>query len=119
MPSVQKTSPERAAKILREVPPHEAFYFYRAIDSPLNVSAKSLREFLDRVKSVEPGSLRFHAERQDFENWVIMLGDTDLANKIHGLKSSNLEVEALRTKLQATLRSRVDQLARLSMRIPR
>jgi hypothetical protein len=94
------------------VPPEKAFYFYRALDSPLNVSARSLKEFLERITTVDPSSLAFHSGRRDFENWVFMLGDHDLAKKLAGVRGSGLRGEPLRARLYNTTKNRLEQLSR-------
>jgi hypothetical protein len=111
-------SKKQASTILREVPPEEAFFFYRAIDDPLNVSADSLKEFLERLSTVEPASLSFHSDRRDFESWVCMLGDEDLARKFAGVRGSKLRGEALRARLHQATKDRVEQLSRADMSIP-
>jgi hypothetical protein len=110
---------EQASTILRELPPDKAFYFYREVNSPLNVSAGSLREFLARLMTVEPASLAYHCGRGDFETWVSMLGDDELAKKLAGMRGSRLKDESLRTRLYATTKSRVDQLTRLGVNSPK
>lgn len=119
MPSKPRVATEKAADILREVPPQEAFYFYRALDSPLNVTARSLGEFAERVKTVDAASLQFHIERQDFERWTAMLGDSDLTARIATIRTSKVQGDQLRPRLYSTVKSRVDQLNRASMKIPR
>jgi hypothetical protein len=103
----------KAADILREVPGDQAFHFYSAVGYPLNVSAQSLREFAERLGTVDASSLSFHSDRRDFENWVTMLGDNNLVKKLGSVRASKLQGEALRSKLRSTVRGRVDQLARL------
>jgi uncharacterized protein DUF5752 len=112
MPNATGMNSERASNILREVPPEKAFYFFRGIDNPLNVSARSLKEFLERITTVEPASLAFHSERRDFESWVSMLGDDDLAKKLGGVRGSQLRDEPLRTRLYNTTKNRMEQLSR-------
>jgi hypothetical protein len=112
-------SKKQASTILREVPTEKAFFFYRAIDDPLNVSAKSLKEFLERIATVEPASLSFHSERRDFESWVSMLGDEDLARKFAGVRGSKLRDEALRARLHQATKDRMEQLSRADMSVPR
>jgi len=113
MPAASRMSSERASGILREVPPNKAFFFYREIGTPLNVSARSLSEFLGRISTVEPDSLAFHSKRKDFEKWVSMLGDDDLAKRLATVRGARLRDEPLRTKLYDTTKNRVDQLSRL------
>jgi hypothetical protein len=119
MPGALRISSEQASAILRELPPDKAFYFYREVNSPLNVSAGSLREFLARITTVEPASLAFHSGRGDFESWVSMLGDDELAKKLAGVRGSRLKDESLRTRLYATTKTRVDQLARQGANNPK
>jgi len=115
MPNSSRTSSGRASAILREVPSEKAFFFYRGVDTPLNISARSLNEFLERITTVEPASLAFHSERRDFESWVSMLGDDDLAKKLAGVRGSRLRDEPLRARLYNTTKNRVEQLSRLRM----
>ena len=114
MPAAPRVSSERASSILREVPPEKAFYFYRAVGSPLNVSASSLKEFLQRISIVEPVSLAFHSDRKDFESWVSMLGDDELSKRLAGVRGIRLQDEPLRKRLCNTTKTRLDQLSQLS-----
>jgi len=102
----------KAAGFLREVPWEKAFYFYSTVGNPLNVSARSLKEFEERLGTVDAASLSFHSDRRDFENWVTMLGDTDLVKKLGSVRTSKLQGEALRARLQSTVKGRVNQLTR-------
>ena len=113
MPATSRLSPEQASSILREVPPEKAFFFYRAVGSPLYVSARSLKEFVERIATVEPASLAFHSERRDFESWISMLGDGELSKKLAGLRTARLRDESLRMRLYDTTRSRLEQLSEL------
>ena len=114
MPGASRVSTERASTILREVPPEKAFYFYREVGRPLNVSASSLKEFLQRISIVEPVSLAFHSDRKDFEGWVSMLGDDELSKKLAGVRGARLQDEPLRMRLYSTTKTRLDQLTQLS-----
>jgi hypothetical protein len=113
MPSTSRVNSEQASTILREVPPEKAFYFYRAVDNPLSVSARSLKEFLERITTVEPTSLDFHSERRDFEGWISMLGDHDLAKRLAEVRGAGVRGEPLRTRLYNATKNRVEQLSRL------
>jgi Family of unknown function (DUF5752) len=119
MSSKRITTPERAASILREVPPEKSFNFYKGIDAPLNVSARSLKEFAEHIRIVGTDSLAFHTGRQDFERWVSMLGDSELARKLGAVRAARLQGEELRTRLYTTTKGRLETLDRLGMRIPR
>lgn len=119
MPAKTRIASEKAAKILRVLSPPEAFYFYRAWDAPLNVTARSLPEFAERVKTVDAASLAFHTSRQDFERWTAFLGDSELTAKIARIRTAGLQGDQLRPRLYSTVKSRLDQLNRASIKIPR
>jgi len=103
-----------AIKILRMVKDEEAFYFYEDTGKPSGESAKSLSDFLEKIKTVKLESLQFHLQRKDFQNWIEKtLGDSKLARKIEGISPSN--DEALRTKIQSNIESRLKELKEVSI----
>ena len=67
-----------ALKAFTPVSEEHAFRFYFGIDQPAELSAKTLEEFFQIVKQVGVGSLEFHLNRGDFENWL-----TDVWNEPH------------------------------------
>jgi predicted adenine nucleotide alpha hydrolase (AANH) superfamily ATPase len=98
-----------AIRILRTVKDEEAFYFYEAIGKPTGESARSLSDFLEKIKSVKLESLLFHLQRKDFQTWINkILGDSKLARKIGRILPSY--DEKLRTKIQAAVESRIREL---------
>lgn len=103
-----------AIKILRMVKDEEAFYFYEDTGKPTGESAKSLSDFLEKIKTVKLESLQFHLQRKDFQNWIKKtLGDSKLARKIERISPSN--DEALRTKIQSNIESRLKELKEASI----
>jgi len=103
-----------AIRILRTVKDEEAFYFYEAIGKPTGESARSLSDFLEKIKSVKLESLIFHLQRKDFQNWINkILGDSKLARKIGRFPLSY--DEELRTKIQAAVESRIKELGEASI----
>src|ERR1700730_10415632 len=66
-PDVSRNSerPSAAADILREVSPDKGFFFYIDEHVPAGVSAYSLGQFLEKLKSVELMSIQFHLPRCD------------------------------------------------------
>jgi hypothetical protein len=103
-----------AIKILRMVKDEEAFYFYEDTGKPTGESAKSLSDFLEKIKTVKLESLQFHLQRKDFQNWIEKtLGDSNLARKIERISPSN--DEALRTKIQSNIESRLKELKEASI----
>jgi hypothetical protein len=112
---VSGLSRQQITKILRELPADEAFYFYVDIDIPAGVSAKSLPDFLDMLKTLPAQSLEFHTSRGDFENWIRLLGDETLARKIPKIRGEGLKDEKLRARLTNIVS---DRHAELSKRKP-
>lgn len=107
-----KLTKDFALNLLRRVPAENGFYFYNAIDTPINIAAYSLIEFLDKLKETEHASLEFHLSRGDFENWIRMLGDETLAKQIATQRQKELSGELLRKRLLALLRLRIGRLNR-------
>ena len=101
-----------AERILAPVSHERAFYFYAEVGRPLDAVAHSLKEFGERLKSVDAKSLQFHLERGDFEKWVYMLGDAELAKALVKVKKSALAGEKLRTELVRVIQTRLRQLQR-------
>ena len=99
-----------ASNVLRNVPPQNAFYFYRAIGAPTGAAARSLPDFLGVLNTIDLTSLQFHLGRGDFENWVKMLGDNTLANQLAGLKEKKMRGEDLRLQLVDIVKARIDTL---------
>jgi hypothetical protein len=99
-----------AVKILRALNDKEAFHFYENIGKPTGQSAKSLSDFLEKIKSVKLESLLFHLQRKDFQNWFKeTLGDYELAKKIEKiLPSQNVD---LRKKIYSTVENRMKELS--------
>ena len=92
----------------------EAFYFYEAIGKPTGENARSLSDFLEKIKSVKLESLLFHLQRKDFQTWIKkILGDSKLARKIGRIPPSH--DDDLRTKIHATVENRIKELRGTSL----
>jgi hypothetical protein len=102
-----------ANKILRTVGDQEAFYFYETLGKPTGEVARSLPDFLDKVRSVKSESLTFHLQRSDFQNWIgRTLGDSNLAEKLGRISpEGNSEV---RTSICKTVEDRLRELRQTS-----
>jgi len=98
-----------AIRILRILRDEEAFYFYEAIGKPTGENARSLSDFLEKIKSVKLESLLFHLQRKDFQTWIKkILGDSKLARKMDGIPPSH--DDDFRTKIHATVENRIKEL---------
>lgn len=105
---VQKGNAE-AIRIMRNVGDKEAFYFYEDIGKPTGERAKSLSDFLEKIKSVRLESLLFHLQRKDFQNWIkTTLCDPKLARELEGIQPLN--DNNLRTQIQTTIKNRIKEL---------
>ena len=104
----------RAIRSMRTLSDKEAFHFYETMGKPAGQSAKSLREFLEKVESVKLESLVFHLKRNDFKNWMeSTIGDRELAKRIETIPAK--PDERLRMKMQATVRNRLKELEETPM----
>ncbi|WGM88727.1 MAG: hypothetical protein IAX21_10335 [Candidatus Bathyarchaeota archaeon] len=109
-----KTDKALAEKILCSVTKENAFHFYNGVDKPLNVSAFSLKDFLDKIQTIDIQSIEFHMNSKDFECWInSTLCDVELSKKVALLRGTNVSGEELRNKLYQTVKSRYNELVNL------
>ena len=99
-----------AQKVLSPVTDDKAFHFYYEVDKPTGISASSLNEFAAKLRSIDSNSVVFHSKRGDFENWVYMLGDPQLAKELIRVRDSNLEGDKLRSELVRVVQARLRKL---------
>jgi hypothetical protein len=103
----------KATRTLRTVNNEEAFHFYEDIGKPTGESAKSLRDFLEKIEFVKLESLVFHLRRNDFKNWVEKtLEDSKLAKRLE--KTHATHNNRLRTEICAAVRNRLEELEKTS-----
>ena len=101
-----------AERILSTVPPEKGFHFYLDLGKPTDVVALSLTDFGSKLKSSDAKALEFHTQRGDFENWVYMLGDAELAKNLMKLREAKVSGEKLRAELVRIVQTRVRILQR-------
>ncbi|MGQ9515600.1 MAG: DUF5752 family protein [Thermoproteota archaeon] len=101
---------EIAKRILARLTPERAFYFFKGIGEYIGHVAFSLDEFCSLLNVVSIDSIDFHINRNDFENWINFIGDSELANSIKKSKEMNLKGEALRKELHDLVESRCKEL---------
>jgi len=93
-----------ALKAFTYVPEEMGFHFYFGINQPADLTSRTLQEFYKTIKQVRVDSLEFHLYRGDFENWLKeACKDTELADKIGGIKTADLKGEELRVELLKVL----------------
>lgn len=99
-------------KILENVPREKAFYFFTSIGNYTGENASSLKEFMEKIRTVDIKSLEFHLYRGDFERWIAdVLEDKSLAAEIAQAKSLNYSGPPLRNVLQDIIDKRYRQLS--------
>ena len=103
-----------AERLLGRVSRDNVFYFYAGIERPLDVSSDGLVDLCEKIKSISVGSIEFHLGRGDFESWIRFLGDFELEKRLNLLRSAGLAGEALRERLYCTIKSRCDELLRVT-----
>ena len=110
----KKTIPSKAPvkNILRNLASHEAFHFYIGIGKPINRTATSLMDFVEKLRTVDIHSVEFHFQRQDFEKWLKdTVGDDQLSRRIGGIERK-ISGEVLRNEIIRIIKGRVDEIKR-------
>jgi hypothetical protein len=110
-----RTAGERSAveehnlTILRIVPYEYGFHFTTAgVYSGL--TATSLEDFAEKLKTVDVDSVAFHYYRGDFQRWIDnTLGDKDFANNLCFI-DAKISREQLRKELLKMLNKRIREL---------
>jgi hypothetical protein len=107
---IPETTKECAQQLLAQTSQERAFHFYTGMHKPTNMYAKGLKEFAEKLETIDSASLEFHVCRGDFEKWFTSLGDLELAKKMALLQAKGLTGETLRAKLKETMDSRCKAL---------
>jgi hypothetical protein len=98
-------------KVLDNVPREKAFYFFTSIGNYTGENASSLKEFREKIRSVDIKSLEFHFYRGDFERWIAdVLEDKNLATEINRAKTLNYAGCAVRTVLESIIDKHYEKL---------
>ena len=97
-------------RILRQVPSHERFHFFKAVGDSTGKTATSLAEFVERLRTVDIRSINFHFLRQDFEKWLRdVIGDVELDRRIGRIRKE-AHGEKLRSEIIQIMKGRLDEL---------
>jgi hypothetical protein len=108
----RKTAPNKAPikNVLRNLASHEAFHFYIGVGKPINKTATSLMDFVEKLRTVDVRSVDFHFQRQDFERWLKdTVGDDQLSRRIGGIERK-ISGEALRNEIIKIIKGRADEI---------
>ena len=93
----------------------KAFHFYYDINQYSGVHATSLKDFVDKIQTVDLKCIEFHIPRRDFELWIRSLGDLELSKKLELLRMRHLSGESLRKEVYETVKSRCEELTSLAL----
>lgn len=105
--SIDKIS---AQSILRSVPYNEGFHFFTAIGAATGGTAVDLFGFYEELREVDLTSVRFHFQREDFQNWfATTLGDIELALEIEKINPKQSD-EKLKEELVRLIGDRLTML---------
>ncbi|MGD0646186.1 MAG: DUF5752 family protein [Candidatus Bathyarchaeia archaeon] len=106
----QNISDLKIVKILSTVPHDKGFHFFTELDRNTGETAASLETFAQKLEKINADSVKFHFQRNDFQNWIqTTVGDDVLAERINHI-SRQLSVEDLRNELVKTVQNRISQL---------
>jgi hypothetical protein len=103
---------EEAKTILAHISQNKAFHFYAGLGKPLNLEARGLQDFCDKLPMVSSDSITFHLSRGDLEAWFTELGDLELAKKASVLKEKKLDGKQLHERLQHIIEERCITLSK-------
>lgn len=104
-----------AQNILASCSLEKSFHFYTDIDAYSGIYATGLKDFVDKIQTIDLKSVEFHVPRKDFGNWVRSLGDVELSKRLGLLRSANLSGENLRSTLVQSVKSRYEELAKFTI----
>jgi hypothetical protein len=106
----QDISESKILKILSTVPHDKGFRFFTDLDLNTGETATSLATFAQKLERINADSVKFHFQRNDFQNWIqTTVGDGVLAERINHI-NGQLPVEDLRNELVKTVQKRLSQL---------
>jgi hypothetical protein len=99
-----------APKILRTVSYEEGFHFTTEKGIDTGITATSLRDFADKLETIDVNSVVFHYRRGDFQKWIQdKLGDKALSNQMCFV-DSEAPNEKVRKQLLRMVRKRLSEL---------
>jgi len=98
------------SRIVRMVPRHEGFQFFRRLGDSTEKVAISLTDFVEKMRSVDIRSVNFHFKRQDFEKWIRdVIGDAELSRRISRIRKE-AHGEKLRNEIIQIVKGRLEEL---------
>ena len=106
----QSINKELAQKILANVPYEKGFHFFMSLGKYTGETSINLLSFYEELRSIELSSVRFHMQRNDYQNWIRdSLGDNELADRVNNI-GTKLADEDLRKALREVVATRIQEL---------
>jgi hypothetical protein len=101
---------KQESPLLSAVPMGKEFRFYNAQDASTDITANSLEDFAEKLKTVDADTILFHYPRGDFQAWIKdVIGDNLLADRLCFIRR-NLSGERLRQEVLRIIQKRLDEL---------
>jgi hypothetical protein len=98
------------SRIVRMVPRHEGFQFFRRLGDSTEKVATSLADFVEKMRIVDIRSVNFHFKRQDFAKWIRdIIGDAELSRRISRIRKE-AHGEKLRNEIIQIVKGRLEEL---------
>ena len=111
---ISDVTSENAKTLLADMSQDRVFNFYAGLGKPLNLQARGLQDFCNKIPKVNTDSIVFHVNRGDFASWFTAIGDVALAKKTAALKEKKMGGEELRSRLVAIVRNRCRELSNIA-----
>jgi hypothetical protein len=100
----QNQSDRNCADILGTLPFEEGFHFCIEGGNYTGITATSLHEFTEKLRTIDQNSIDFHMQRKDFQKWIQgEFCDKELPKQIDQIKEEKLSNEKLRQELLDTV----------------
>ena len=101
---------QKNSKLLNAVPFENGFHFFTDHGKYTGITAISTVEFAEKLQIIPIQAVKFHFQRQDFQNWLKnTIGDEELSERIDQIKAVSQD-EELRKELFNTVQNRISEL---------
>lgn len=111
-PEAKKAVLDKTAvfRIMRTVPRHDGFHFFRGVGDSTGKVATSIADFGEKMREVDIRSVNFHFKRRDFEKWIRdIIGDAELSRRISRIRK-DARGEKLRNEIIQIVKGRLEEL---------
>ncbi|MGD6811071.1 MAG: DUF5752 family protein [Candidatus Bathyarchaeia archaeon] len=90
--------------ILGTLPFEEGFHFCLEGGNYTGITATSIHEFTEKLRTIDQNSIDFHMQRKDFQKWIQNeFCNKDLPKKIDQINQEKIAEEQVRQELLETI----------------